>query len=77
MQGEHANFFWKSGLAVNEADRLGVIADFAVKIAAAAGEDFAAQGLSVSVQQVKPENLRYKTLAKINGSEVQTIENDA
>lgn len=39
--------------------------------------DFAAQGLSVSVQQVKPENLRYKTLAKINGSEVQIIENDA
>lgn len=39
--------------------------------------DYAAQGLSVSVQQVKPDTLRYKTLAKFNGSEVQTIENDA
>ena len=39
--------------------------------------DFAAQGLSVSVQKVKPDTLRYKTLAKFNGSEVQTLENDA
>jgi ATP phosphoribosyltransferase regulatory subunit len=39
--------------------------------------DFAASGRSVSVQKVIPETLRYKTLAKFNGSEVQTIENDA
>lgn len=39
--------------------------------------DFTAQGLSVSVQKVKPDTLRYKTLAKFNGSEVQIIENDA
>lgn len=39
--------------------------------------NFAAQGLSVSVQKEKPDTLRYKTLAKFNGSEVQTIENDA
>ena len=38
---------------------------------------FAAQGLSVSVQKVMPDTLRYKTLAKFNGSEVQIIENDA
>lgn len=40
-------------------------------------QDFIAKGLSVSVQKVKPDTLRYKTLAKFNGSEVQTIENDA
>lgn len=40
-------------------------------------KDFSAQGLSVSVQKVKPEGLRFKTLAKFNGSEVQTSENDA
>ena len=40
-------------------------------------KDFAAQGLSVSVQKVQPEGLRFKTLAKFNGSEVQTSENDA
>jgi ATP phosphoribosyltransferase regulatory subunit len=39
--------------------------------------NFAAQGLSVSVQKATPETLRYKTLAKFNGSEVQIIENDA
>lgn len=39
--------------------------------------DFAAQGLSVSVQKVKPDSLRFRTLAQFNGSEVQTIENDA
>ena len=39
--------------------------------------DFAAQGLSVSVQKVEPDSLRYKKLAKFNGSEVQIIENDA
>ena len=39
--------------------------------------DFAAQGLSVSVQRIKPDTLRYKTLAKFNGSEVQIIENNA
>ena len=39
--------------------------------------DFAAQGLSVSVQKVKPETLRYKKLAKFNGSEVTISENDA
>lgn len=38
---------------------------------------FTAQGLCVSVQKVKPDGLRFKTLAKFNGSEVQTIENDA
>lgn len=40
-------------------------------------KDFADQGLSVSVQKTKPEGLRFKTLAKFNGSEVQTSENDA
>ena len=39
--------------------------------------DFTAQGLSVSVQKVKPETLRYKKLAKFNGSEVTISENDA
>ena len=39
--------------------------------------NYSAHGLSVSVQRVIPENLRYKKLAKFNGSEVQTIENDA
>lgn len=39
--------------------------------------DLAAQGLSVSVQKVKPETLRYKKLAKFNGSEVTISENDA
>lgn len=39
--------------------------------------DFAAKGLSLSVQKVKPDTLRYKTLANFNGSEVQIIENDA
>lgn len=39
--------------------------------------DFAAQGLSVSVQKVKPETLRYKKLAKFNGSEVTISENNA
>ncbi len=39
--------------------------------------DFTAQGLSVSVQKVMPDTLRYKALAKFNGSEVQTIENNA
>ena len=37
----------------------------------------AAQGLSVSVQRTKPEVLRYRRLVTFNGSEVQTIENDA
>lgn len=40
-------------------------------------KDFTAQGLSVSVQKVKPEGLRFKILAKFNGSEVQTSENNA
>ena len=38
---------------------------------------FADQGLSVSVQKVKPDSLRYQKLVKFNGSEVQIIENDA
>ena len=42
-----------------------------------AAQGFVSQGLSVSVQKVKPDGLRFKTLAKFNGSEVQTIENDA
>lgn len=39
--------------------------------------DFAAKGLSLSVQKGKPDGLRYKTLANFNGSEVQIIENNA
>ena len=39
--------------------------------------ELTAQGLSLSVQKVKPDTLRYRKLVKINGSEVQTIENDA
>lgn len=39
--------------------------------------ELAAQGLSLSAQKVKPDTLRYRKLVKINGSEVQTIENDA
>ena len=42
-----------------------------------AAQGFVSQGLSVSVQKVKPDGLRFKTLAKFNGSEVQIIENDA
>lgn len=42
-----------------------------------AARDFAAKGLSLSVQKVKPDGLWYKTLANFNGSEVQIIENNA
>ena len=34
-------------------------------------------GLCVMVQSVKPENLRYRQLVKFNGSEVETLENNA
>ena len=40
-------------------------------------KDYQAQNLSVMVQQVKPEDIRYRQLVKINGSEVETLENDA
>ena len=40
-------------------------------------KDYQAQKLSVMVQQVKPEDIRYRQLVKINGSEVETLENDA
>ena len=36
-----------------------------------------AQGLSVAVQRTAPQDLRYRKLMKFNGSEVQTLENDA
>ena len=35
------------------------------------------EGHSVTVQRVKPENLRYRRLVKFNGSEVQIIEDNA
>jgi hypothetical protein len=40
-------------------------------------KDYQAQNLSVMVQQVKPEDIRYRQLVKIYGSEVETLENDA
>ena len=35
------------------------------------------QGVCVMVQRVKPETIRYRQLAKFNGSEVQILENNA
>jgi ATP phosphoribosyltransferase regulatory subunit len=35
------------------------------------------QGLCVMVQQVKPETVRYRQLAKFDGREVQILENNA
>lgn len=39
--------------------------------------DYTDSGLSVMVQRVKPDTVRYRQLAKFNGSEVETLENNA
>ena len=39
--------------------------------------EYKSSGLSVMTQQVKPEGIRCRQMVKINGSEVQTLENDA
>ena len=40
-------------------------------------QSLTAQGISVLVQRTMPENIRYKQLMKINGNEVETLENNA
>ena len=64
-------------LTVEEGEKLLYQQDTPLAVLRQTVSDFAAQGLSVSVQKVKPETLRYKKLAKFNGSEVMIIENDA
>ena len=39
--------------------------------------EYTDKGLSVMVQRVKPETVRYRQLVTFNGSEVQTLENNA